>query len=45
MFNEEDLESEAMLVRSDGETPVPLDRLQVSFSTPKCLMLQELYRG
>lgn len=33
MFNEEDLESEAILVRSDGETPVPLDRLQVSFMT------------
>jgi len=31
MFTEEDLESEAMLIRSDGETPVPLDRLQVWF--------------
>jgi hypothetical protein len=31
MFDEEDLESEALLVQSEDGTAVPLDRLQVDW--------------
>lgn len=32
MFDEEDMDSEALLVQGDDGTSVPLDRLQVRFS-------------